>query len=443
MNGGSEPRPGLRERLTRRATVVAVAATRRLPGVQAIRNRRAATWIPDKLRPLRLRVASDAPRRVNIVHPAIDLTHFFGGFITVFNLAQRLAGRGHRVRMITLEPSRLPADWRERIAAYEGLQGDSLTALETTSATDRSREVEVSPGDAFLATHWTAAHVAHAAAQRVAEAGGVSGGRFAYLIQEHEPFIFPMGSAAALAAQSYGLPHAAIFSTELLAEYFERHGIGVFAEGKEQGRHESVVFRNAITPVGPACAADLARAAPRRLLFYARPEPHAARNLFEIGVWALDEALAAGHFANWELIGTGTVRKGGWLTLPRSGTRLRMVPRGSQAEYARLLCSADAGLALMHTPHPSLPPIEMAAAGMATVTSVFENKTAAALAAISPNLIGAEPTVAGVTEGLVEAARRVEEFEARAAGSRVDWPSSWDEALDGETMARIESLLGL
>ena len=45
----------------------------------------------------------------------------------------------------------------------------------------------------------------------------------------------------------------------------------------------------------------------------------------------------------------------------------------------------------MYTPHPSLVPIEMASAGMLVVTNTFDNKTAEALAAISPNLIPAEP----------------------------------------------------
>ena len=50
----------------------------------------------------------------------------------------------------------------------------------------------------------------------------------------------------------------------------------------------------------------------------------------------------------------------------------------------------------MYTPHPSLVPIEMASAGMLTVTNTFENKTAEALAAISANLIAAEPTIEAV-----------------------------------------------
>ena len=97
----------------------------------------------------------------------------------------------------------------------------------------------------------------------------------------------------------------------------------------------------------------------------------------------------------------------------------------------------------MYTPHPSLPPIEMAAAGMPTVTNTFENKDAAALAAISANLIAAEPTVEGVAAALEQAEARCERLDQRAAGSHVDWPSSWKDSLSDDVMAGVERLLGM
>ena len=53
--------------------------------------------------------------------------------------------------------------------------------------------------------------------------------RFLYLIEEYEPLLAPVGSYAALAEQSYGFPHQALFSSEPLRDYFRRHRIGVFA----------------------------------------------------------------------------------------------------------------------------------------------------------------------------------------------------------------------
>jgi hypothetical protein len=95
----------------------------------------------------------------------------------------------------------------------------------------------------------------------------------------------------------------------------------------------------------------------------------------------------------------------------------------------------------MYTPHPSLVPIEMAAAGMATVTNSYESKDASALAEISTNLVVAEPTVEGVAAALAAAETAADDVRGRAAGSRISWPSSWDEALDESVMAQIEHLL--
>ena len=65
--------------------------------------------IAEKIAPLRLAVSDDAPRRVNLLIPSIDLQHFFGGYIGKFNLARRLAARGERVRIVTVDPVGLAA----------------------------------------------------------------------------------------------------------------------------------------------------------------------------------------------------------------------------------------------------------------------------------------------------------------------------------------------
>jgi hypothetical protein len=419
------------------ALLGAVAARALIGAAQSVRRTHSAFWLVDKLEPLSMDVREGEPRRVDIIHPAVDLKHFFGGFIAIFNLARRLAERGHLVRVIALEPPGLPPDWRARLARYEGI-GGFARELEVVFAADRAVPVPISSDDALIATHWTAAHVA---AKALSE---LRAERFLYLIQEYEPFIFPMGSAAALARASYDLPHTALFSTELLRDWFAESAIGVFADGREHGRRSSTTFDNAITPVGPVEADDLRREGPRRLLFYARPEEHASRNLFEVGMMGLDAAVASGSLAGWELTGVGTVElTGGAIELPRSGATLRLIPRSPQADYARLLRSFDAGLALMYTPHPGLVAIEMAAAGMTTVTNTFENKDTSALERISSNLIAADPTVEGVTAALGEVEARIGRLDERAHGSHVAWPASWDEALGDDALARIEALLSL
>jgi hypothetical protein len=95
----------------------------------------------------------------------------------------------------------------------------------------------------------------------------------------------------------------------------------------------------------------------------------------------------------------------------------------------------------MYTPHPSLVPIEMAAAGMLTVTNSFENKTAAALSAISPNLITADPGVESVADALVAAVAGAGDVDRRMRGSQVDWSRDWDESLGDELMQTVAGWL--
>jgi hypothetical protein len=394
-------------------------------------------WLADKVAALRLAVSDGAPRRVNLLVPTIDLKHLFGGYIAKFNLARRLSEQGVRTRIVTVDPTPpLPRGWRERVEGYAGLDG-MFEYVEVAFGREDG-PLELNRDDAVIATTWWTAHIAHAAL------GSLRRERFLYLIQEYEPFTFPMGSAAALASASYDLPHTALFSTELLSDFFAAHKIGVFANGRSTGDRDSASFRNAITPVGPVGPEDVKRGPPRRLLFYARPEEHAQRNLFEIGAAALDAAVSAGHLQGWELAGIGGVEGGASdLALPRSGASVRLIPRSAQADYARLLRSFDVGLALMYTPHPSLVPIEMCAVGMSTVTNTFENKDAAALGRISSNLIAAEPSVDGVAEALANAEARSSRLDERAAGSHVDWPTSWDEALSPSLLGEVERLLDL
>ncbi len=405
----------------------------RLPPREKVAEKPAAARIIDdierKIAPLNLEVRSGEPERINLLVPSVDLVHFFGGYITKFNLALKLAKEGWAVRMVTVDPSpTLPADWRTQLARFQGLH-EFFDEVELVHAADRDRPLPVSPTDAFVATTFWTALIAAAA---VRELGAPA---FTYLIQEYEPFTFPMGSWSALAEQSYQPPHYAVFSSELLRQYFRQNRLGVFS-GPE-GEARSISFQNAITDVGPVQRDELAGRASRRLLFYARPEAHAARNMFELGVVALSEAIRRGVFSDeWEFFGIGTVATGTELPLA-GGKVLRLLPRQSQDRYAEMLASHDVGLSLMYTPHPSLVPIEMAAAGMTVVTNAFANKTEDALREVSPNLLAVRPTILGIVEGLERAVRRTPDVDARAAGSHVRWSKDWNQSFGPDQIRTI------
>ncbi len=390
-----------------------------------------------KVAPLFPVVSGTQPRRVNLLIPTIDLEHLFGGYIAKFNLARRLAESGIRTRIVTVDPTPpLAADWRGQVESYSQLDG-LFDEVEVCFGRDGREPLKLSPDDFFIATTWWTAHIASRLASQT------SSQRFLYMIQEYEPLTVPPGAWADLALESYGLPHDALFSTAILRDHFAEQEIGVFSDGPGQGGGHSLVFENAITPVSSPSAAELESRARPRLLFYARPQAHAARNLYGVGVEALRIAVAEGVFGEqWQFEGIGSTGPETAIDLG-PGHTLRLRPRTGQDAYGRFLAGHDLGVALMDAPHPSLVPIEMASAGMAVVTTVYgESKTAESLTGVSPNLIPVSPDVEGVVQGLREAAGRVADIEGRVAGAAVNWPDDWDASLDDELIGQITDLIG-
>ncbi len=392
-----------------------------------------------KVAPLFPVVSKTQPPRVNLLIPTIDLEHLFGGYIAKFSLARRLAEAGRPVRIVTTDTTPpLPGDWRRQVESYRQL-GGLFENVGINFGRDGMQPLRLSPDDRFIATTWWTAHIA----TRLAKQSSSPGGRFLYMIQEYEPLTVPKGAWADLARESYGFPHDALFSTEILRDYFADQQLGVFRGKEVAAGVTALTFRNAITPIAAPTVDELAARPVRKLVFYGRPEAHATRNLFGVGIEALKEAIAEGVFGNeWQFFGIGSTGAGERIDLG-NGRSLELRPRTGQDEYGEFLAGHDLGVALMDAPHPSLVPIEMASAGMLVVTTVWgESKTAERLEAISPNLIPGPPDQAGVVEGLRVAAGRIGEFDERVAGAAVDWPNDWNETFDDDLLARITETLG-
>ncbi len=391
--------------------------------------------IADKIAPLEFGLRSEAPVRVNLLIGTIEEENFSGGQIATFNLALALTRGGRHVRIVTTDPTEaLPGDWIARVRSQSGLEsfGDQVEIL---FGRELPGAIEVSDSDTFVATTWPTAHIARQALQ------DIGGEHFLYLVQDYEPLDSPHGTDAALATQSYTFPHMALFSTELLRDYFRGRRIGVYVDGPRSGDEHSVAFNDAITSASRPAVEYLRARSSRRLLFDARPDRYAARGLFELGVLAIQAAAGRGCFDDgWELHGIGAGRDGSLLELG-DGLAIELRESSGPDQYGRLLGEYDVGLALMYTPHPGLATLEMAAAGMLTVTNTFANKTPDVMARISSNLIVAEPTVESIAEALVEATARAGDIEARVAGSGFDWPRTWSGSFDERVLTFVDTAL--
>ena len=403
------------------------------PGIVPILEYGTTKWIHRNIEPLVIDISERYPRRVNLLLSTINFNYLFGGYIGMFNLALRLKREGYDTRIILHEQTEWDIeDWRVRMQKYPGLETlfDELEVI-MRSQLGRSIPVEVNPGDRFVATNCWAAHIAHSTAKLLKEK------RFLFMAQEYEPYFMSMNSISALFQQAYTFPQVTLFSTDLLRDFFRREKIGVFA--RPDGEADAIVFSNAIQSFYPT--RELLTRSRRRLLFYSRQEEHASRNLFELGMMAL-AALANDtrvDMTNWSFHGIGSM--GGNLLELKPGVPLDLVPKTNLQDYIQMMPSFDVGLSLMLTPHPSLVPIEMAAAGMWTVTNTLANKTAERLRAISTNLIGVDATVDGIVDGLVQAMSRVDDLDERLSGAKVNWPTDWNKAFPEQSIERIRAFL--
>ncbi len=392
-------------------------------------------FIRRTLRPLSLALSSDNPRRVNIIMATIDFTYIFGGYLAMFNLALAIRKCGYATRIIIVEPCNYnPAAWKREIAHYPGLE-DLFDLVETSYHFDRTIPLAVSKEDIFIATSCWTAHVAHQAALDMGRE------RFIFFAQEYEPIFYPMSSTYALANQAYTFPQYTIFSTELLREFFEENRLGPFTECNEGRKENTVCFRNAVN-VFPITESTMSLRKRKKFLYYARPERHAARNMFELGILGLSAAIEDGLFDldQWEFHGIGSV--GGLKKIRlHEGVVLKLMPKTSLNEYLSLLPTYDLGLSLMLSPHPSLVPIDMASAGLVTVTNTFLNKTRERWLEVSSNIVAVPPTVEGIKAGLAIAIGEVGNYSKRIAGSKVNWPTSWKDAFNDEFMSKLKGFI--
>ena len=370
--------------------------------------------------PLSLRVSRDPTGQptINVLLPAIRMASMSGGPNTALNLAYRLGKVGFAVRLISTDAP-IDADhepiWRH-IQAISGVE-ERLPNVELVDASDRRKTITIHEKDLFFATAWWTAQMAKAASPLV-------GGRpFIYLIQDFEPILYPASSHYALALETYGLEHIPVVNTKLLSDFLVENGIG---------RHADPAFARTAISFEPAVSRDDFHPEPRKgkkrkLLFYARPNT-GVRNLYELGVAALQMAIASGDLGagSWDFVGMGEPFTS--VPLGQDAT-LECAPWLGFDAYASQMRQADILLSLMMSPHPSYPPLEMAACGGLVVTNEYANKDAERLAAVSSNIIAVPPTVEAVAAALSRAVDRLEDVEERHEAAKLDLPHTWSQAL--------------
>ncbi|MBY0337375.1 MAG: methyltransferase domain-containing protein [Acetobacteraceae bacterium] len=364
---------------------------------------------------------AEGPRRLSVLTDSVGPSSLFGGVGTSLLLAARLADRlGAQLRIVTrTEPP--DAEPVREVLKRNHVQFDGV--LETAFLPlDGSRDLPLGQRELFLTTSWWSTWAALRSVPRE---------RVIALVQEDERMFYPRGDDRLRCAETLAEPGIpVIVNTEALFRHLRAGPEPLLNLDRDGDWFE---------PAFPGVAPVPQPSGKRRLFFYARP--HNLRNLFWRGIEALDAAAADGIFApdEWEIHWAGN-------DVPPATLSRGVVPirHASMAwgDYQRFIASMDAGFVLMDTPHPSYPPLDLAAAGAAVLTNTHPGKES--LAHYSDNIMCVPLDLGSLREGLRRLEVLARDDAARARNRELDHiQRDWTQALDpvvGRLASRFQGI---
>lgn len=365
------------------------------------------------LQPLRVFRAPAGTPTVNVITDSVLPGSLFGGVATALILAGQLVDRvGGRLRIVTRTEEADAADVA-RVLRFSEVPADF--EIETVLAGHRNEaSVPMAPNDYFLTTSWWTA------APTVAAIGH---SRVVHVLQEDERMFYPMGDESLRCAEVIADPELrSVINSEMLFRHLSRG-----SDPLPSLADRSIVFEPAF-PSSLFYDDPEARAASgkRNFLFYARP--HNIRNLYWRGMQVIERAILDGVLdpEQWRFLFLG---KDLPPTFKLPGHPEVVVAQNlSLHDYAAQVRTAHVALSLIYSPHPSYPPLDLAASGAVVVTNTFE-PAKVDLTDYSRNIFCAPPTVDGLTAAIASAVQLAGDAEVRAknmadAGIRRDWPAT-------------------
>jgi hypothetical protein len=369
--------------------------------------------------------------RINLLIPTINPHQTFGGVATairIFDALRRQLGARFDARIVVtdapLEPAALEAyaDW----AIQTDGNGFDHETLIVDDISGRKGSLPLRRGDVFIASAWWNA-------QHALDCGRMQRTYFdhrmpfVYLIQDFEPNFSAWSSQWAAAESTY-------FDTDNTIAIINSNELFTFMTSRYRLPAAFVL------PYEPNATIRAAiRAVPREKLILIYGRPSVLRNCFEVIVNGLVrwQTTYPSEAAQWQIVSLGE-------TYPEPFAypvqNFRVLGKVGLEEYGALLSRASIGISLMLSPHPSYPPLEMAMAGMLTITNRFDGKN---LAVYSDQVMNVETISAdGVAASLAAAVVRSDALPAGPSALNV--PAPVGPCVDYEALARtiVDSYYG-
>ncbi len=373
----------------------------------------------------------DAPPRLNVFVPHLSMKHSFGGVASALELGGVLAGRYPEARFLSLSP--LPPELFDLPSLVRG-----QTRVSPAPESCADGPIACHARDVFFCTYWPTvlAWRRHAGFM---ERAGHAANPFYYFIQDWEPGFYPMGAKQMIAESTYG--HGddcfAVFNSQELACHFQQKGYGLsrtatLSPSLNQTLREILAAWNFQLP--PKSAHRM------RLLVYGRP--HQPRNCFAVileGLARYLSALPGNERGALDLVSAGLEHESIELA---PGAVMASLGKLSLKDYAALLAQSHVGVSLMASPHPSYPPLEMAAFGLEVVTNGYACKDLSRAHPYIRSVSSPEPgEIARELELAVQAARQ---RAGRAETARLPEnlsPEPWDRNIRSARLPRLDPVV--
>ncbi|NTG47595.1 class I SAM-dependent methyltransferase [Agrobacterium rhizogenes] len=378
--------------------------------VRSIIREHCANWGPLPV----FKDRSSAPT-LTILTDSVDANHLFGGVGTALIVGTLAARRMNaRLRLVTRHAAPDPSALGEIMRAH-GIEFEGPTDFVHMPVGDDT-PLPIGSEDTILTTSWWGTRAA---------LGAIDPARILYLLQEDERMFYPFGDSRLRCAETLSDPNLRVLiNTRMLFDHLA-DGPDSLPLLRKRGHWFEPAF-----PAFAKPSVAKPRPGKKNFFFYARPNND--RNLYWRGLEVIDKVMREGllpanewniHFVGRELPDMelpGGVRPKVWAKLPWS-------------KYAELMSEMDLGLSLMDTPHPSYPPLDLAASGAVVVTNTHGSKTS--LEQWSRNILAVSPTVPALAEALHQGAKLAENMQQRVDNCAADniardWEATLAPALD-------------
>jgi SAM-dependent methyltransferase len=351
--------------------------------------------------------------RVTMVTDSINPGWLFGGVATAIVFCALLAKRlGATLRLVTIRQPAMPNAIGALLQSH-GIMWDGNIEFRHADLVSQTGHVDVSPRDLFVTTSWwSTANVLKS----------VDPDNILYILQEDERLFYPHGDQRLCCAEILSDRRLRfVVNTRMLYDYF-------VADGFDNLRERGTWFEPSFPLV--SYSYDPLERMPLNFFFYARPNNE--RNLYWRGLQAIARALSDNvlPYQDWVFHFVGRDLKN--VVLPH-GLRPCLHENLRWSDYASLIRRMDLGLSLMYTPHPSYPPLDLAASGAAVVTNRFGPKQS--LRDYSSNILCVDDSVDALVQGIAQGAALAADSDLRRTnyenqGICRDWSASFEHVFD-------------